>query len=147
MYGPGEYAADVPEGITHIEDLPKPRIERCSRNYLARACPRCGCRAGRYAVTTRTLHDLGDARVEQPIDLLITFSRHRCLGCGCCFACELCVMACATLAGCEMCLKAHEEALRKQGLTEAQVHDSVRLAAVVAGATTALEFADPVAAK
>ena len=89
MNGPGEYVADVTEGITHIEDLPKPRIERRSRNYPARACPRCGGRAGRYAVASRTLHDLGDARAEQPIDVVVTFSRHRCLGCGCCFAVDL----------------------------------------------------------
>lgn len=46
---------------------------------------------------------------------------------------ELCSMACAALAGCEMCIKAHEESLLKEGLTEDQVHDSVRIAAVVHG--------------
>lgn len=89
MSGPGEYVPDVTEGITRIEDLPKPRIERRSRNYLARRCPGCDGRAGRYAVATRTLHDLGDARAEQPIDVVVTFSRHRRLGCGCCFAVDL----------------------------------------------------------
>jgi hypothetical protein len=89
MNGPGEYVPDVTEGITRIEDLPKPRLERRSRNYSARPCPSCGRRAGRYAVASRTLHDLGDSRAEQPIDVVVTFSRHRCLGCGCCFAVDL----------------------------------------------------------
>ena len=33
MSGPGEYVPDVTEGITRVEDLPKPRIERRSRNW------------------------------------------------------------------------------------------------------------------
>ena len=37
MLGPGEYVPDVTEGITSVEDLPKPRIELRSRNYT-----RCG---------------------------------------------------------------------------------------------------------
>ena len=93
MNGPGEYVADVTEGITRIEDLPKPRIQRRSRNYAARPCLRCGGRAGRYATTSRTLHDLGDAHAEQPIDVVVTFSRHRCLRCGCCFAVDLADLA------------------------------------------------------
>ena len=50
MTGPGEYVPDVTEGITHVEDLPKPRIEQRSRHWPARLCPGCGHRAGRYAV-------------------------------------------------------------------------------------------------
>jgi hypothetical protein len=89
MNRPGQYVPDATEGITRIEDLPRPRIERRSRNYPAQRCPRCSRRAGRYTVATRTLHDLGDVRSEQPIDLVVAFSRHRCLGCGCCFAIDL----------------------------------------------------------
>lgn len=89
MTGPGEYVPDVTEGIIRVEDLPKPCIERRSRNWPARSCRRCRHRAGRYAVGTRILHDLGDARTDRPIDLVITFSRHRCRHCGCCFACDL----------------------------------------------------------
>ena len=85
MSRPGEYVPDVTEDITRVEDLPEPRIERRSRNRPARPCPRCRHRAGRYAVGHRTLHDLGDARAERPVDLVVTFSRHRCLRCGCCF--------------------------------------------------------------
>src|SRR5256714_15314478 len=89
MLGPGEYVPDVTEGITRVEDLPQPRVVRRSRNYPARRCPRCLCRAGRYAVASRTLHDLGDPRADCPVDLVVTFSRHRCLRCGCCFAIDL----------------------------------------------------------
>ena len=46
---------------------------------------------------------------------------------------ELCSMACAVLAGCEMCIRSHEQSLLKEGLTEDHVHDSVRIAAVVHG--------------
>jgi hypothetical protein len=81
MLGPGEYVPDVTEGLSYVEDLPKPRIEYRSRNYQARRCPRCGCRAGRYAVASRTLHDLGDPRCGRPIDLVVTFSRHHCRHC------------------------------------------------------------------
>jgi hypothetical protein len=77
MAGPGEYVPDVTEGITRVEDLPQPRIARRSRNYPARSCPRCGRRAGRYALDTRLLHDLDAADSERPRDLLVTFSRHR----------------------------------------------------------------------
>lgn len=89
MIGPGEYVPDVTEGIIRVKDLPKPRIERRSRNWPARSCPRCSHRAGRYAVGCRTLHDLGDARAGQPVDLVVTFSRHRCPRCGGCFACAI----------------------------------------------------------
>ncbi len=39
---PGEYRPDSTEGITRIEDLPQPKVQRCSRNFLRRPCPRCG---------------------------------------------------------------------------------------------------------
>ena len=42
MPGPGEYRPDPTEGITRIEDLPKPNISCRSRNYRRRPCPRCG---------------------------------------------------------------------------------------------------------
>jgi hypothetical protein len=86
MLGPGEYVPDVTEGITRVEDLPKPRIERRSRNYPTRRCQRCGGRAGRYAVAARTLHDLGDPRSDRPVDLVVTYSKHGCPHCGCHFS-------------------------------------------------------------
>jgi transposase len=89
MLGPGEYVPDATEGITRVEDLPKPRLERRSRNYPARRCRRCGRRAGRYAVASRTLHDLGDPRSDRPVDLLVTSSKHGCPHCGCHFSVDL----------------------------------------------------------
>lgn len=89
MLGPGEYVPDVTEGITRVEDLPKPRIERRSRNYPARRCHRCGGRAGRYAVASRTLHHLGDPRSDRPVDLVVSYSKHCCPHCGCYFSVDL----------------------------------------------------------
>ena len=89
MPGPGEYVPDVTEGITRVEDLPKPRLERRSRNYPARCCRRCGHRAGRYAVASRTLHDLGNSRSDHPVDLVVTYSKHRCHHCACYFSVDL----------------------------------------------------------
>src|SRR5436190_6761608 len=109
MTGPGQYVPDVTEGITRVENLPKPRIERRSRNWPARPCPRCRHRAGRYAVGCRTLHDLGDARAERPVDLVVTFSRHRCLRCGCCFACDISDLA---LPYCQYTRRVQQRAVR-----------------------------------
>jgi transposase len=89
MSGPGDYVPDVTEAVTRPEDLPPPRVQRRSRNYAARSCPRCGRCAGRYARDIRLLHDLGDPRSGRPLDLLVTFSRHRCRRCGRCFATDL----------------------------------------------------------
>src|SRR5204863_499000 len=89
MSGPGEYVPDVTEGITRVEDLPKPRVERRSRNHPARRCRRCGGRAGRYAVASRTLHDLGDPRSGRPVDLVVTYSKRRCPPCDCHFSVHL----------------------------------------------------------
>lgn len=46
---------------------------------------------------------------------------------------ELCSMACAALGGCEACLKSHEASLRKEGFSEAQVHETIRVAAAIHG--------------
>ena len=51
---------------------------------------------------------------------------------------ELCSLACAAIAGCEACLQAHEANLVEEGLTEDQVHDTIRIAAVVQGIAVAL---------
>jgi len=45
----------------------------------------------------------------------------------------------AALAGCEMCLKAHEAAVKKGGLNEDNVHDAVRIASVLHGVAVALD--------
>jgi len=46
----------------------------------------------------------------------------------------------AALAGCELCLKAHEAAVKKGGLNEDNVHDAVRIASVLSGIAVALEI-------
>ena len=81
MRKPGQYLSDSTEGITRVEDTPKPKTIRRSRNYRRRPCPQCGRRAYRLRVVKRTLHDLGDAVSGRPRDLLITYSQHRCLRC------------------------------------------------------------------
>src|SRR3954452_7399620 len=89
LFGPGEYVPDVTEGIPRVEDLPKARIERRSRNYPSRRCRRCGGRARRYAVASRTLHDMGDTRLDCPVDLVVTYSKHRCPHCDCHFSADV----------------------------------------------------------
>lgn len=46
----------------------------------------------------------------------------------------------AALAGCELCLKAHEAAVKKGGLNEDNVHDAVRIASVLHGIAVVLEM-------
>ena len=46
---------------------------------------------------------------------------------------EVCSLACAVLAGCEACVKAHEQSLLQEGYSEDRVHHAVRIAAVVHG--------------
>jgi hypothetical protein len=83
--GPGEYVPDCTEGITRIEDLPRPAVERRSRNYRRRRCPYCGWRGYRYGVGERCLHDVGDLRRNRPLDLLVVYSKHRYGRCRRCF--------------------------------------------------------------
>jgi len=109
MPGPGEYVPDATEGITRVENLPPPRVERRSRDRAVRPCPGCGRRAGRYAIGSRTLHDLGDTRAGRPVDLAVTFSRHRCLRCGRCFAADLSDLA---LPYCHYTLRVQRMAVR-----------------------------------
>ncbi len=58
---------------------------------------------------------------------------------------ELFCLAVSAINGCEMCVRSHEQVITEGGLTEDQVHDAVRVAAVVQAAALALEigrFAD-----
>ena len=82
MDGPGDYVPDVTEGITRVEDLPKPKIKRQVRSHKKASCPYCGYRSYRDKVFTRTLHDLGDLAANRPVDLLVTYSQHCCSKCG-----------------------------------------------------------------
>lgn len=51
---------------------------------------------------------------------------------------ELFSMACAALEGCEMCINAHETTMKQHDLTDDQVHDCVRIAAVINALSTGL---------
>ena len=51
---------------------------------------------------------------------------------------ELASLAIAALAGCEACIKAHENSVLQHGLTEDHVLEAVRIAAVLNGAAVAL---------
>lgn len=89
MDGPGCYLPDKTEGINSIEDLPKARIERRRRSRLKCPCPKCARPATRRHVYRRALHDLGDARTGQPIDLSVEHSQHYCCRCRCWFTVDL----------------------------------------------------------
>lgn len=52
---------------------------------------------------------------------------------------ELYSMACAALAGCDVCLKSHEESLLKEGISQEKIHEVLRVAAVVNGFTVAFD--------
>jgi hypothetical protein len=79
--GPGEYRPDPTEGIQRVEDLPKAKIVKQSRNYTHCACPRCGCSAYRDQVFLRLLHDVGDLVSGRPRELQVTYSQHYCTAC------------------------------------------------------------------
>lgn len=81
MAPPGEYRPDRTEGITRIEDLPKPRRIQRSRNYKRRSCPDCDGNAYRDKRKERILHDLGDPRTERPVDICVRYSQHFCSRC------------------------------------------------------------------
>jgi len=51
---------------------------------------------------------------------------------------ELMSLACAALAGCELCIKNHEASLLHLGVSEDACHDAVRIAAVVNAAACGL---------
>jgi alkyl hydroperoxide reductase subunit D len=54
---------------------------------------------------------------------------------------ELFSLAASVINGCEVCVQAHEQAVREGGLTEDNVHDAVRIAATIHAAAVALESA------
>lgn len=110
MPGPGKYIPDVTEGVTRVEDLPKPKINRRSRNYKRRRCPSCGRSAYRLRTVARKLHDLGDLVSGRPRDIHITYSQHRCLGCNTYFNADM-----------------DDLALPKSHYTHRVVHTAVRL--------------------
>ena len=81
MPGPGEYLPDATEGITRVEDLPKPKVVLRSRDFRKRPCRRCGHSAYRHRQGKRVLHDLGDLVSGHPRDIHLSYSVHRCSKC------------------------------------------------------------------
>jgi hypothetical protein len=78
---PGEYVPDSTEGITRVEDLPKPLVYQRSRSYRRRPCPSCRRSCYRDGQGQRTLHDLGCLLRDRPRDLVVVYSRHYCTSC------------------------------------------------------------------
>jgi alkyl hydroperoxide reductase subunit D len=54
---------------------------------------------------------------------------------------ELFSLAASAINGCEICVQAHEKAVLDAGLSEDNVHDAVRIAAVIHAAAVALAAA------
>lgn len=82
MPKPGEYRQDVDHYPTSTEDLPPAKVIQRSRNFRNRPCPCCGRKAPRHKIVQRTVHDLGNPELNQPCDICITYSQHRCQHCG-----------------------------------------------------------------
>ncbi|ABC80090.1 carboxymuconolactone decarboxylase family protein [Anaeromyxobacter dehalogenans] len=59
---------------------------------------------------------------------------------------ELFALAVSAVNGCETCVRSHEQVVVGGGVSEDQVHDAVRIAAVVHAAAVALELAGHAAA-
>jgi alkyl hydroperoxide reductase subunit D len=53
---------------------------------------------------------------------------------------ELMSLAIAALAGCEVCIQAHEASVQQHGLGEEHIHEAVRVAAILFGAKVALQL-------
>ena len=56
---------------------------------------------------------------------------------------ELACLAASAITGCESCVRSHEKTVRDKGGTHDQVHDAIRIAAVINGVALALDTADP----
>ena len=91
--GPGAYVPDRTEGITRVEDLPPPLIQRRSRCYRRRRCPRCHRSCFRHGRGHRTLHDLGCPLRDRPRVLHVTYSQHYCATCDLFFHADLADLA------------------------------------------------------
>lgn len=79
--GPGEYVPDATEGLSRVEDLPRPKLIPQDRNYRHLPCPGCRRMAYRDRVFQRRLHDVGDLVSGRPRELELTYSQHYCSAC------------------------------------------------------------------
>ena len=89
MPGPGEYLPDRTEGITCVEDLPKPKVLKRSRDYRRRPCPHCAHSCYRKRGMRRELHDVGDLLSGRPRKIQLTYSQHYCYQCQCYFHADM----------------------------------------------------------
>lgn len=78
MPGPGADLADVTEGITRVETLPKARAILRSHNDNPRKCPRGGRGAYRLRGVERLRHDVGDLVSARPHESHLTSSQPHC---------------------------------------------------------------------
>ncbi|HYI13223.1 MAG TPA: carboxymuconolactone decarboxylase family protein [Thermoanaerobaculia bacterium] len=53
---------------------------------------------------------------------------------------ELFCLAVSAINACEMCIRSHEDVVTRGGLSEDQVHDSIRIAATINAAAVAIEL-------
>jgi transcription elongation factor Elf1 len=81
MSSPGDYRPDCSIGTDNVFNLPPPHHKRRTRNRKYAPCPTCGQRCSRRIISTRTLHDIGDATTQRPVDIQFTFSVHLCRSC------------------------------------------------------------------
>ena len=86
---PGAYVPDFTEGITRIEDLPAPLIQRRSRSYRRRRCPNCHRSCFRDRRGHRTLYDIGCLLRDRPRVLHVVYSQHFCAACDRFFSADL----------------------------------------------------------
>ena len=86
---PGEYLPDLTEGLSRVQDLPRPLVQHRSRSYRRRACPQCGRGCSRDSRGRRVLPELGCWRRDRPRDLHVVYSKHRCQACGLYFSADL----------------------------------------------------------
>jgi len=109
MAGPGEYVSDSGEGISRVEALPAAMVEHRQRNVARQACPFCGQVAYRYGTIVRVLHDIGDARRDRPVDVHVTYSKHRC---SVCRRCSVALTDDLALPGCHYTHRVQQRAVR-----------------------------------
>ena len=74
MFGPGDYQPDPTEKITHVDDLPKPKIVQRSRVRKKCACPLCQCPAKRHVLCQRSLRHLGNHDSGRPVEIRLQYS-------------------------------------------------------------------------
>jgi hypothetical protein len=75
------FSSEPSPHVLRPEDLPKPIIEKRSRNFRKRACPRCRRGCYRDKTFSRCVRDVGDLRAGRPRILELVYSQHYCSKC------------------------------------------------------------------